>query len=247
MGTSSTTQPSLPSETLPGRAWQALASNPHRFVVVSFGLAVVLLLLILWRGLLLAQGRELDSLRQMQTVRAQSIDALLQLEAERLLSVRNYAEHLLQIQTALPGRPDAELQSAFARRNDDAWSVPTHDAAAVYGIGPGPLAALDGFSRNDAELLAGATVARLLSHLLSATPQGSGLRRRVTYVSTNGLLVASPPIPERDVNAAWHRIAAAPYFRDNLPARNPGRKMQSRIASASGEIGGLSLFLSAPV
>lgn len=235
------------STTLPGRAWQALANNPHRFVVVSFGLAVVLLLLILWRGLLLAQGRELDSLRQMQTVRAQSMDALLQLEAERLLSVRNYAEHLLQIQPVLPVRPDAELQSAFARRNDGVWSVPTHDAAVVYGIGPGALAALGGFSRNDAELLSGMTVARLLSHLMSATPQGTGLRRRITYVSTNGLFVASPPVPEREVNAALHRIAAAPYFHDILPARNPDRKMQSRIASASGEIGGLSLFLSVPV
>jgi diguanylate cyclase (GGDEF)-like protein len=247
MGTPSTTQPSLSSETLPGKAWQALVSNPHRFVVVSFGLAIVLLLLILWRGLLLAQGREIDSLRQMQTLRAQSMNAQLQLEAERLLSVRNYAEHLLQIQTTVRVRPDAELQSAFARRNEDVWTVPTHDEAAVYGIGPGPMAALDGFSRNDAELLSGMIVARLVGHLVSAAPKGPGLRRRVIYVSTNGLLVVRPPIPEREVNAALHRFAAAPYVHDNLPSHNPDRNMQWHIAPASGDSSGLSLFLSVPV
>ncbi|SPA55463.1 diguanylate cyclase [Cupriavidus taiwanensis] len=232
---------------LSARAWQRLASRPHRFVVVSFSLSVMLLVLLLWRGLQLSQGREIETLRHMQAVRAQSMDALLQREAERLLSVRNFAEHLLQIQATAPARPDADLRAALARRDEPVWPVPAHDAAAVYGVGAAALRGLEGFDRNDARLGADVIVARSLSHLLSAAPQGSGIRRRIAYVSRNGVLTAYPSIPPQEVSSAVHRLAAAPYFLDSLPARNPGRRMQWRIAQATAERDQVSLFLSVPV
>ena len=180
------------ADALPARLWRALAGNPHRFVLALFGIALALLLLILLRGLLLARDREVDSLRHMQALRAERVDALLHLEAERLLSVRNYAEHLLQIELAMPAPPDADLESAFARRNDDVWSLPSYDAAPVYGVGAAGLQGLDGFARKNPELVPALVVARSLSHLLSAAPQGSGFRRRIAFVSANGLLVAYP-------------------------------------------------------
>ncbi|WP_454711745.1 diguanylate cyclase [Cupriavidus nantongensis] len=230
-----------------GQAWRLLARRPHRFVLVSFSLSVMLLLLLLWRGLQLSQGREIESLRHMQAVRAQSIDALLQREAERLLGVRNVAEHLLQIQATAPGKPDAGLRAALARRDEPVWPVPAHDAAAVYGVSAAALRGLDGFARNPARLEADVVVARALSHLLSAAPQDSGIRRRMAYISRNGVLAAYPSIPEANVVSAVQRLAAAPYFHDSLPSRNPGRRVQWRIAPASAERNQVSLFLSVPV
>ncbi|SPC18315.1 diguanylate cyclase [Cupriavidus taiwanensis] len=232
---------------LSGHAWQLLASRPHRFVVASFSLSVMLLVLLLWRGLQLSQDREIETLRHMQAVRAQSMDALLQREAERLLGVRNFTEHLLQIQASTPGRPDAALRATLARRDEPVWPVPAHDAAAVYGVGAAALSGLAGFERNEARLAADVVVARSLSHLLSAAPQGSGIRRRIAYVSRNGVLTAYPSIPPQQVAPAVHRLAAAPYFQDSLPARNPGRQVQWRIAPATSERDQVSLFLSVPV
>ncbi|WP_253037170.1 diguanylate cyclase [Cupriavidus phytorum] len=207
----------------------------------------MLLLLLLWRGLQLSQGREIESLRHMQAVRAQSMDALLQREAERLLSVRNVAQHLLQIQATAPGALDADLRATLAHRDQPVWPVPAHDAAAVYGISAAALGGLDGFTRDEAGLAADVIVARSLSHLLSAAPEGSGIRRRIAYVSRNGVLAAHPSIPQQEVVSAVRRLAAAPYFSDSLPSRNPGRRVQWRIAPATVEREQLSLFLSVPV
>ncbi|SCB21678.1 diguanylate cyclase [Cupriavidus alkaliphilus] len=230
-----------------GQAWQLLASRPHRFVVVAFSLSVVLLLLLLWRGLQLSQDREIETLRHMQAVRAQSMDALLQREAERLLSVRNFAQHLLQIHATAPGASDADLRATLAHRDQPAWPVPAHDAAAVYGVSAAALRGVDGFARDEARLEADVVVARSLSHLLSAAPEGSGIRRRIAYVSRNGVLTAYPSIPQQQVVSAVQRLAAAPYFRDSLPSRNPGRAVQWRIAPATVEREQVSLFLSVPV
>lgn len=207
----------------------------------------MLLLLLLWRGLQLSQGREIEALRHMQAVRAQSMDALLQREAERLLSVRNVAQHLLQIEATAPGGLDADLRAALARRDEPVWLVPAHDAAAVYGVSAAALRGLDGFARNEARLGADVIVARSLSPLLSAAPEGSGIRRRIAYVSRNGVLAAYPSIPRDQVASAMPRLAAAPYFHDSLPSRNPGRRMQWRIAPATVERDQVSLFLSVPV
>ncbi|WP_253037908.1 diguanylate cyclase [Cupriavidus neocaledonicus] len=207
----------------------------------------MLLLLLLWRGLQLSQDREIESLRHMQAVRAQSMDALLQREAERLLSVRNVAQHLLQIQATAPGALDADLRATLAHRDQPVWPVRAHDAAAVYGVSAAVLRGLDGFARNEARLAADVIVARSLSHLLSAAPEGSGIRRRIAYVSRNGVLTAYPSIPQQEVVPAVQRLAAAPYFRDSLPSHNPGRRVQWRIAPATVEREQVSLFLSVPV
>ncbi|SPA02848.1 putative diguanylate cyclase (GGDEF) domain [Cupriavidus taiwanensis] len=230
-----------------GQAWQLLASRPHRFVVASFSLSVMLLLLLLWRGLQLSQDREIETLRHMQAVRAQSMDALLQREAERLLSVRNFAQHLLQIQATAPGASDADLRATLAHRDQPAWPVPAHDAAAVYGVSAAALRGVEGFARDEARLATDVIVARSLSHLLSAAPEGSGIRRRIAYVSRNGVLTAYPSIRQQEVVSAVQRLAAAPYFRDSLPSRNPSRHMQWRIAPATVARDQVSLFLSAPV
>nr|WP_272871715.1 hypothetical protein [Cupriavidus necator] len=201
----------------------------------------------MWRRFQLSQGREIESLRHMPAVRAQSMDALLQCEAERLLSVRNFAEHLLQIQPSARGGLDPDLRDTLAHRDEPVRLAPAHDAAAVYGFSAAALRGLDGFARSEARLGADVAVTRSLSHLLSAVPEGSGIRRRLAYVSRNGVLAAYLSIPQQEVVSAVQRLAAAPYFRDNVPSRNPGRRVQWRIAPATVERDQVSLFLSVAV
>lgn len=232
---------------LRNRVWLALANHPYRFVAASFGLAFILLLLILLRGLLLAQDREIQSLRQIQVVRAESIHALVHLESERILSLRNYAEHLFQNQKALPAPRNAEGIQPGTQPGAQVWSLPAHDAAPMYRVAPDLLTGLDGFSHRKSDLPSDIAVAQAMSHLLSAAPQTADIRRRVRYVSSNGLLLSYPALPEQAALATLRRDAAAPYFQDSLPSRNPERRIRYRIAPATGEPGDISLFLSVPV
>ncbi|MCY1346706.1 putative diguanylate cyclase DgcQ [compost metagenome] len=239
--------PSNGSPSLLGKWWDVAVRHPHRFVLVSFGIAIVLLLLILFRGLLQARDREIESLQQTQRIRVQAIDALLNLETERLRSLRNYAEHLLWLQRIEPFRPDADLLQAFERRHAQTWTLPSHGDAAVVGVGEAQVKGLDGFARNDAELMRGLDIARAMSHLLGATPVGSALQRRMSYVSGNGFLVSRPSIDEQRVLAMLRRHAAAPYFRDKAARADRNPVLTWALAEASDGSGDQSLRLSLPV
>ncbi|NOV23252.1 cellulose biosynthesis regulator YedQ [Cupriavidus necator] len=239
--------PAATHDALPSALWRALAGHPRRFVLVSFGLALALLLGMLWWGLLLAQGRELESLRQMQALRAGSIDALLHLEAQRLLSLRNFAEHLLALPRHLPRPTDADLRSAFSRRHDPVWAVASRDTASVYGFGPEQLHAMPGFARHDETLLAEMTVARGLSHLLSAAPKDPAFQRRMTWISSNGLIVTAPPVPQQDAVALLRRYGAAAAFRQGPTANVADDHLRWEVAAATAEPDDISLFLSVPV
>ncbi|MFJ4290876.1 diguanylate cyclase [Cupriavidus sp. NPDC089707] len=235
------------SASLLGKWWGFAVRFPHRIVLVSFGIAIVLLLLILFRGLLQARDRDIESLQQTQRMRVQAIDALLNLEAERLRSLRNYAEHLLRLQQIGPLHPDADLLQAFERRHAETWTLPSDGDAAVIGVGEAQVKGLDGFARNDAELMQGLDVARAMSHLLGATPAGSTLQRRMTYVSRNGFVVSRPSIGEGQVLAMLRRHAAAAYFRDSASCAGRNRMPTWALAEASDGSGDQSLFLSLPV
>ncbi|UBM09628.1 cellulose biosynthesis regulator YedQ [Cupriavidus metallidurans] len=247
MHSASDTGQLVPSDRFLSRLWLALIRRPRRFILIAFSAAILLILLLIFRGMMLSRDAEIESVRQMQAVRAVSINALLQLEAERLTNIRNYAEHLMQIQDELPALFAHDIQTAFEHRNDDVWALRTRDAAPVFGVSAAQLTGLDGFLRDDAKLIPSMAVAIALSHMFSAGHNEPGLRERIAYVSGNGIIVAYPAIREQDVNPTLRSLASAAYFRNNLPLANPTRKQQWSIARSMDDIGESSLFLSAPV
>ncbi len=189
----------------------------------------------------------MESARQIQEIRVERIHTRLHEEAERLRSIRNYAEYLIRVPAFHLNPPDRDLLSAYARRNEKTWSLPSQNAASIYGVSKAELEALDGFSRRDAELLPGLAVARSLGHFLSAAPEGSELLRRTAYVSTNGFVVTRPSLLEPDIVGVLRRYATAPYFLANLPAANRDHSLKWHLARAADGSQDIALFLSVPV
>jgi hypothetical protein len=68
----------VPSDRFLSRLWLALIKRPRRFILIAFSAAILLILLLILRGMMLSRDTEIESVRQMQAVRAVSINALLQ-------------------------------------------------------------------------------------------------------------------------------------------------------------------------
>ncbi|WP_354674336.1 diguanylate cyclase [Cupriavidus alkaliphilus] len=235
--------------TLFDRLWEQAVRTPQRFVVLSFAVAAMLLVLFFVHGLGLLRDHQIQSLHQDQQLQVAGISSVLNIEAERLMGMRGYAQHLIRLQSGPHAiAPDPPLKAAYDHRNDAVWTLPAPEGDAVLlGVGPAALAGLDGFSRRDADLLAGLYVARGLSHLISAEPVNPLVARKLTYVSTNGFFVAYPPVPPAAAAATLRRIAAAGYLRQHLPEANPGQSMRWHFAPAADGAPDGYLSLSVPV
>ncbi|SPR98664.1 diguanylate cyclase [Cupriavidus taiwanensis] len=235
--------------TLLDRLWEQAVRTPQRFVVLSFAVASMLLVLFFGYGLALLRDHQIQSLQQDQQLQVAGISSVLNIEAERLMSVRAYAQHLIRLQSGPHAiTPDPPLKAAYDHRNDAVWTLPAPEGDAVLlGVGPAALAGMDGFSRRDTDLLAGLYVARGLSHLISAEPLNPLVSRKLTYVSTNGFFVTYPPVPPADTAATLRRIAAAGYLREHRPEANPGQSVRWHFAPAADGAPDGTLSLSVPV
>ncbi|MDK3026579.1 diguanylate cyclase [Cupriavidus taiwanensis] len=231
------------------RLWEQALRTPQRFVVLSFAVASLLLLLIAAHGLTLLRDHEIQSLQQTQQLQVAGISSVLNVEAERLMSVRSFAEHQIRLQTGPHAvATDPPLQQAYNQRNQDLWMLPVPEGDAVLlGVGPRLLSGLAGFARRDRDLLPGLFVARGLSHLLSAEPPSPLVARRLLYVSTNGFFVAHPPVPATAAAATLQHVAGAGYLTMHTAAANPQRTLRWDMQAASDGSGDSALALSVPV
>lgn len=78
--------------------WEQAVRTPQRFVVLSFAAASVLLLVISAHGLVVLRDHEVQTLQQTQQLQVAGISSVLNVEIERLRSVRNFAQHLIRLQ-----------------------------------------------------------------------------------------------------------------------------------------------------
>ncbi|SCU74939.1 conserved hypothetical protein [Cupriavidus necator] len=231
------------------RLWEQAVRTPQRFVVLSFAVASMLLVMLSVHGLGLLRDHEIQSLQQGQQLQVAGISSVLNVEAERLMSVRSFAQHLIRLQTGPHAiEPDPPLKAAYDHRNDDVWELPAPEGDAVlFGVSPATLASLEGFPRRDGDLLAGLYVARGLSHLISAEPVNPLVARRLMYVSNNGFFVAYPPVAPADAAATLRRVAAAGYIREHQPEANPDQSMRWSFGPAADGSDDVYLSLSVPV
>ncbi|MEM5431602.1 diguanylate cyclase [Cupriavidus oxalaticus] len=231
------------------RLWEQAVRAPQRFVVLSFAAASLLLLVIFARGLVVLRDHEVQNLQQTQQLQVASISSVLNVETERLRSVRNFAQHLIRLQMGPHAvEADPPLQAAYAHRNDDLWQLPAPEGDAVLlGVGPRMLEGMESFYRRDEDLLPGLYVARGLSHLLSAEPVNPLVTRKLMYVSTNGFFVAHPPVPPARTAAVLRRVDEAGFMREHLPHNNPDRALRWQMVPAADGSGDVYLTVSLPV
>ncbi|WP_439683871.1 diguanylate cyclase [Cupriavidus oxalaticus] len=229
--------------------WEQAVRTPQRFVVLSFAAASVLLLVISAHGLVVLRDHEVQTLQQTQQLQVAGISSVLNVEIERLRSVRNFAQHLIRLQMGPHAvEADPPLQAAYAHRNDDLWQLPVPEGDAVLlGVGPQMLEGMNSFYRRDEDLLPGLYVARGLSHLLSAEPVNPLVTRKLMYVSSNGFFVAYPPVPPARTAAVLRRVDDAGFMREHLPHNNPDRTLRWQMMPAGDGSGDMYLTVSLPV
>ncbi|RZT38377.1 diguanylate cyclase [Cupriavidus agavae] len=200
--------------------------HPQRVVVVGFGIAMVLMISVGLRDLYLLRDRVLAARQHDLALRALGIEAVIAAERFKAEFVRDYAQQLIAIQQGPNALPtDPVIEQTYAARNQPVWrmAVPDGDAS-VIGVSPEKLAGLEGFTRRDADLRADLHAARQLSHVLGISQRtNEDADNIVTFISSNGFYVTYPPRTGSAAAELMQRFSTMPYYRDQLPDRNPER------------------------
>lgn len=238
---------------LPRPRWlpRAALIHPQRVVIVGFGLAMLLMLIVGARDLYLLRDRVLSSRQHDLTLRALGGEAVFAAERSKLVFVRDYAQQLITLYDSGAAPPDPAVERAFAQRNDRIWQmeVPLGDSP-VVGTAPALLDELEGFERRDADLRADLYAARQLSHVLGLSlrlRQGENADGTVSYISSNGLYITYPPLPPDKAPALFRRFSHIAYYRDMLPERDASRDIRWTRVYTQFESTQLRTTLSIPV
>ncbi|WP_066734439.1 diguanylate cyclase [Cupriavidus sp. D384] len=238
---------------LPRPRWlpRAALMHPQRVVIVGFGLAMLLMLIVGARDLYLLRDRVLSSRQHDLTLRALGGEAVFAAERSKLVFVRDYAQQLITLYDSGVAPTDPAVERAFAQRNDPVWQmeVPLGDAP-VVGAAPALLDELEGFDRRDADLRADLYAARQLSHVLGLSLRlrdGKDADGTVSYISSNGLYVTYPPLPPDKAPALFRRFSDISYYRDVLPERDSSREIRWTRVYTQFESTQLRTTLSIPV
>ncbi|PLQ01866.1 diguanylate cyclase [Cupriavidus pauculus] len=238
---------------LPRPRWlpRAALMHPHRVVIVGFGLAMLLMLIVGARDLYLLRERVLSSRQHELTLRALGGEAVFAAERSKLIFVRDYAQQLITLYDSGAAQTDPAVERAFAQRNDRIWQmdVPLGDSP-VIGTAPALLDELEGFQRRDADLRADLYAARQLSHVLGLSLRlrdGEDANGTVSYISSNGLYVTYPPLALDKAPALFKRFSHISYYRDMLPERDAARDIRWTRVYTQFESTQLRTTLSIPV
>ncbi|HBD35567.1 MAG TPA: cellulose biosynthesis regulator YedQ, partial [Cupriavidus sp.] len=133
---------------LPRPRWlpRAALIYPQRVVVVGFGLAMLLMLVVAMRDLYLLRERVLILHQHDLALRALGAEAVINAERFKLSFVRDYAQQLLELQQGTKASTDGDVERAYAARNEPVWElqVPLGDAP-IVGVSPQTLKGLQGF------------------------------------------------------------------------------------------------------
>ncbi|WP_042338479.1 diguanylate cyclase [Paraburkholderia ferrariae] len=201
---------------------------PRLIVTLCFGCAMALVLVVGIRQLYLITRHDLESRQRDLEVRAVGVNAVISSERRRLEFLREYAQHMLaSADTPAPphngkGRPAAPRPATSVDTSQPVWQEDgAMDGPPVYGTNAAGLAGLAGFRRDDDTLPADLALARQIGPLLAISQDADAAQKTVAFISSNGLYVISPERAASNVEAMLRRFARMPYYRDQLPDRNP--------------------------
>ncbi|GMG91783.1 cellulose biosynthesis regulator YedQ [Cupriavidus metallidurans] len=235
---------------LPRPRWlpRAALIYPQRVVVVGFGLAMLLMLVVAMRDLYLLRERVLILHQHDLALRALGAEAVINAERFKLSFVRDYAQQLLELQQGTKASTDGDVERAYAARNEPVWElqVPLGDAP-IVGVSPQTLKGLQGFERRDEDLRADLQAARQLSHVLGVSQRSDRPDGTVTFISSNGFYVTYPALPPDRAPALIKRFSGIDYYRSLLPDRDPSHEMRWAQVYTQFESTQLRTTLSVPV
>lgn len=226
---------------------------PRLIVTLCFVCAMTLVLLVGVRQLYLLTRHDLENRQRDLEVRTVGVNALISAERRRLLFLRDYAQHVLasaaQTQTRNVRPATANTTSAATPdTNQSAWEAPgAMDGPPVYGTNAQGLSGLAGFRRDDATFPADLALARAIGPLLAISQNADAIQKTVAFISSNGLYVMSPERPAAGVETMLRRFARMPYYRDQLPDRNPSHDVVWTPVYNEFQQGEAIATLSAPV
>ncbi|BDB25979.1 diguanylate cyclase [Cupriavidus sp. TA19] len=210
---------------LPQPRWlpRLAVMRPQRVVLVCFGAVFLITLVVAARELYLVRERVIGERQHALVLRALGVDAILSAERRRLFFLRDFAEHLFALHANV-GTADADIERAYAARNDEVWQLPLpRGDAPLTGVSPGSLAGLQGFARRDADLKADLMVGRTLSQLLGLGLRGDLIQGNALFISSNGFFAIYPQQDPARAARLMQRFDSMDYYRGHMPAQNPTR------------------------
>ncbi|MBF6988042.1 diguanylate cyclase [Cupriavidus sp. IK-TO18] len=212
---------------LPQPRWlpRLAVMRPQRVVLACFGAVFLITLVVAARELYLVRERVIGERQHALVLRALGVDAILSAERRRLFFLRDFSEYLFALYANV-GTADADIERAYAARNDEAWQLPLQRGdAPLIGVGPRSLAGLQGFARRDADLKADLMVGRTLSQLLGLGLHGDLIQGNALFISSNGFFAIYPPQDPAKAVRLMQRFDSMDYYRGHMPARNPTRSI----------------------
>ncbi|HEF4760922.1 TPA: diguanylate cyclase [Pseudomonas putida] len=189
--------------------------HPRQTVFLCFALVFAVTIVLAGRQYYLGFERQLNDREHHLQLQAIVIDEAIDSGKNQLRLLGDVAERILlndqdaDVETSI----DAALQQALQDRQKPVWglSVPAFDAP-VRSISDQQLAAIPGLSRNADTLLQDLRSSRVISQILPVQLHSNSAFEHVLFISTSGLVVSYPPIPDDKLVSLLQMYAASPLM-----------------------------------
>ncbi|MGJ7515051.1 diguanylate cyclase [Pseudomonas baetica] len=189
--------------------------HPRQTVFLCFALVFAVTIVLAGRQYYLGFERQLNDREHHLQLQAIVIDEAIDNGKNQLRLLGDVAERLLlndqnaHVETSI----DAALQQALQDRQKPVWglSVPAFDAP-VRSISDQQLAAIPGLSRDADTLLQDLRSSRVISQMLPVQLHSNSAFEHVLFISTSGLVVSYPPIPDDKLASLLQVYAASPLM-----------------------------------
>lgn len=240
----------MPTPYRPGsgyrRFFAAMNARPRQTVFVFFAVVFAVTLILAVRQYFLGFERQVDQREHRLQLHAIAVDMTIDNGKNQLRLLRNVAERLL-LDAQADADLDPDLQQALQARENPVWGLSVSPVdAPVRAIGDKQLAAIPGLFRDPRTFPQDLILSRALSQMFPAQYEAKRYIEHVLYVSTSGLVVAYPRIPDEKLVPVLKAYASSQLMHPRADSAN-GDDVAFKSIEARQVFLGARLLLTTPV
>lgn len=192
-------------------------ARPRRTVIVCFLAAFVITLILAGRQYWQLHQRELEDRQHNLHLQALAIETVIYNGKSQLQFLRSIAERvLIEGQNQPSMRRNDAIEAAMRNRRQAVWGLPVPKSdAPVRAIGDTQAAGIAGLSRDPQQLVEDLHLSRAMSQVLPAQFQATANLARILFLSTSGIIIAYPPVDDRQLEPILRKFTGSPLMHLN--------------------------------
>ncbi|MFK0090485.1 diguanylate cyclase [Pseudomonas sp. NPDC090755] len=191
--------------------------RPRRTVVLCFLAAFAITLVLAGRQYWQLHQRELEDRQHNLHLQALAIETVISNGKSQLQFLRSIAERvLIEGQNQPSMRRNDAIELAMLNRRHPVWGLPVPKSdAPVRAIGDEQVTTIEGLGRDHQQLVEDLHLSRAMSQLLPAQFQAGVDLARILFLTTSGIVIAYPPVPDAQLGPILRKLTGSPLMHLN--------------------------------